>query len=181
MAYTADCIAYQVNAVERLHISRPEAYQVLWEVLHSIPDSRLNTDTALMSLWMSLVCERFPGRPNGVLVQSMAAAHLDTHTIRKAGLDPLYNHPTHKRANVLFFMLEHPVYASYTNGSKTLHLQQQCGRPASRLEDLGLPSKGKRARGGPTAAGEPVRCWSGDWHRGRHALHQPGTGSEYRL
>ena len=159
-SFTADCVAYQVSTMERLHISRPEAYQVLWEILDSVPDTRLSTDTALMSLWVSLVCERFPGRPSGVLVQSMAAAHLDTHTIRKAGLDPLYNHPTHKRVNVLFFFHEHPFYGQYVNGSAKVRLQQQCGRAAHHTDDLGVQSKGRRPARGGSATDDPVRCWA---------------------
>ena len=164
-AFTADCVAYMVPSIERVHISRPEAYEVLWDILDSIPDERLSTDTALMHLWVSLVCERFPGHPSAVVVQSIAAAHLDTHTIRKAGLDPFYNHPSHKKVNVLFYMHEHPVYGQYVNGSATLRLQQRCGRPARIPEDLGMASsKGRKAaRGSSTAASaeEPVKCWSG--------------------
>ena len=161
-SFTADCVAYQVNAVERLHVSRPEAYEVLWDILRSIPDERLSTDTGLMSLWISLICERFPGRPSGAVVQSITAAHLDTHTIRKAGLDPLYNHPSQKKLNVLFFMHSHPVYAQYVNGSAKSRINQRCGRPVSTLDDLGLMSKGAKRPTRPSANDEPIRCWSSE-------------------
>lgn len=183
--FTADCVAYQVNAVERLHVSRPEAYEVLWDILHSIPDERLSTDTGLMSLWLSLVCERFPGRPSGVIVQSIAAVHLDTHTIRKAGLDPFYNHPSQKKVNVLFLMYEHPVYAQYVNGSAKMRINQRCGRSVSTLDDLGLPSKGSKRPTRPMAntvkgsTNEPIRCWSSEQTDSRtlapRSVHRYGT------
>lgn len=159
-SFTADCVAYQVSAMERLHISRSEAYEVLWDILHSIPDERLSTDTALMSTWISLICERFPGRPSGILVQSMMAVHLDTHTIRKAGLDPYYNHPTHKKVNILFFMYEHPFYGEYVNGSARLRIQQRCGRAAHKPEDLGMASSRGRKPAHAKSTEGSVRCWS---------------------
>eukprot|EP00322_Chrysochromulina_rotalis_P010775 CAMPEP_0115836206 /NCGR_PEP_ID=MMETSP0287-20121206/4589_1 /TAXON_ID=412157 /ORGANISM="Chrysochromulina rotalis, Strain UIO044" /LENGTH=246 /DNA_ID=CAMNT_0003289685 /DNA_START=264 /DNA_END=1004 /DNA_ORIENTATION=- len=175
-AFTADCVAYQVCTMERLHISRPEAYEVLWNILKNIPDVRLSTDTSLMALWVALVCEQFPGRPSGVLVQSIVAAHLDTHTIHKAGLDPFYSHPTRKKVNVLFFMLDHPIYGPYLNGTMKRRLQQRCGRPAIQVEDLGFAGERRRGTRSTTVdIDEPVRCWSSSWHRGAEGYRSRNT------
>ena len=91
--YTAECAASLIGSPERLHISRREAYEVLWHVLEAVPDKRLSTDTMLMGLWAMLTCEAFPRRPPCVLVNSITVVHLNSKTITKAGLDPQYNHP----------------------------------------------------------------------------------------
>ena len=82
-----------IGSPERLHISLPAAYEVLWNILASVPDKRLDTDTGLMGLWTALTCEAFPRRPPCVLVNSIQVVHLNTKTISAAGLDPQYNHP----------------------------------------------------------------------------------------
>ena len=68
--------------------SLPAAYEVLWNILASVPDKRLDTDTGLMGLWTALTCEAFPRRPPCVLVNSIQVVHLNTKTISAAGLDP---------------------------------------------------------------------------------------------
>ena len=91
--FTASCAAHLIGSPERLHISLPAAYEVLWNILASVPDKRLDTDTGLMGLWTALTCEAFPRRPPCVLVNSIQVVHLNTKTISAAGLDPQYNHP----------------------------------------------------------------------------------------
>lgn len=91
--FTANCAAHLIGSPERLHISLPAAYEVLWTILTNVPDKRLDTDTGLMGLWTALTCEAFPRRPPCVLVNSIQVVHLNTKTISAAGLDPQYNHP----------------------------------------------------------------------------------------
>jgi hypothetical protein len=71
-AFTADCAAHQIGSPERLHVSRPEAYEELWKLLNNIPDRRLDTDTGLLGVWTQLTCLAFPRRPPVVLLNSCA-------------------------------------------------------------------------------------------------------------
>jgi len=151
--FSAECSAHVVASPERLHISRPEAYRVLWDLLDNIPDDRLSTDSGLLMLWTQLTCERFAPRPAAIIAQSMQVVHLDTHTIRKAGLDPLYNHPAKKKMNVLFYLWNHPVYGRYANGSMGRRMAQRCGQFPSKVDEM--TAKTRLAKN----LNKEYRCW----------------------
>ena len=143
-AFTADCVAHQIGSPERVYVTKPEAYEVLWRLLQEIPDERLSTDTGLLSLWTKLTCIDFPRRPPCVMVNSVQVVHFDTRTISKAGLDPLYNDPrVNKKKNTLFYLWNHPRYGRLTNGSYDPYPDHECGVVASSVSDLGLDSAGK--------------------------------------
>lgn len=145
-AFTASCAAHAIESPERLHISRPEAYALLHQLLMDIPDKRLDTDTGMMYLWTALTCEAFPRRPSCLLVNSIAVVHLNTKTITKAGLDPQYNDPRAKKNNVLFFTWDHPTYGRLMNKSVVPFQENQCGIPARTVDDLGLRTDGTPVR-----------------------------------
>jgi len=158
--FSAECSAHVVASPERLHISRPEAYRVLWDLLDNIPDDRLSTDSGLLMLWTQLTCERFAPRPAAIIAQSMQVVHLDTHTIRKAGLDPLYNHPAKKKMNVLFYLWNHPVYGRYANGSMGRRMAQRCGQFPSKVDEMTAKTRlaKKPQQGVPLLAVASRRC-----------------------
>ena len=141
--FTADCAAHLIDSPERLHISRPEAYEVLWKILSNVPDKRLDTDTGLMGLWTKLTCEAFPRRPPCLLVNSIQVVHLNTKTITTAGLDPQYNHPKAKMNNILFYLWKHPLYARLVNHSVNPYPANECGVPPTSISDFGFDWKGK--------------------------------------
>ena len=73
---------------------------------------------------------------------------MDTKTIRAAGLEAQYNHPTAKKNNVLFYLWTHPnpMYQRLVNGSYDPYPANECGVLPKSLADLGHSTSGKRVR-----------------------------------
>ena len=162
IALSAPAAAHLIDSPERLHVSRPEAYEVLWKVLDNVPDKRLDTDTGLMGLWTLLTCEAFPHRPPCLLVNSIQVVHLNTKTITAAGLDPQYNHPKAKKNNILFYLWDHPIYARLVNHSVNPYAANGCGVLPTSIADFGFDWKGKvvtRPTKKAAAQQAKLSCW----------------------